>query len=104
MRTTRAVESDERTVAVRNAIYTRGYLFLTIALWIDLMVRVFARHEAPLDLMALVVGTLVVCTIYQGRQGALPDGWARSMLLIACIFGVLGAIFGFVLAMTGAMR
>jgi len=103
MRTTGAVESDERTVAVRNAIYTRGYFFLTIALYVDAMVRTFARHEAPLDLLVLVVGTGVVCTIYQARQGALPRGQARKALLIACVFGALGAIFGAVLAMAGAV-
>lgn len=103
MKTTHAVESDERTVAVTNAIYTRGYFFLTIAVYVDVMVRVFARHEAPLDLAALVVGTAVVCTVYQARQGALPKGRARKALLAACLFAVLGAILGAVLAVSGAI-
>ena len=101
MRTTRAVESDERTVAVSNAICRLGYFFLTIALYIDMMVRAFARHEAAWDLLALVIGSGVICTIYQARQGALPVGWARKALRIGLLYGVLGAIFGAVLALVG---
>ena len=102
MKTTRPVENDERTLAVSNAIYRAGYFFLIMALNVDMMVRAFARHETPLDLLALVIGTGVVCTIFQARQRVLPGGWVRKVLLPACLFGVLGAIFGVVLAMIAA--
>jgi hypothetical protein len=91
MKTTHAVESDERTVAVTNAICTRAYFFLTFALYIDMLVRVFAFHEAPWDLMALVVGTSVVCAICLIRRGAA----SRKGALCGAVFGV---IFGVILA------
>jgi len=100
MSTTRPVESDERTVAVRNAICTRAYFFLTFALYIDGIVRVFARHEAPWDLIALAIGTSVVCAIYMARRGVASRRGALFGAVLGVIFGV---VFAAVLAMIRAM-
>jgi hypothetical protein len=88
--TTHAVERDERTVAITNAVCTRAYFFLTFALYIDMIVRIFAFHEAVWDLMALVAGTSVVCAIFLMRRGAASK---RGALFGAIFGGIFGVVF-----------
>jgi len=90
------VERDERTVAVENASYRWAYNLLTYALLVDVMYRSLVRHEAPWDLMALVIVGGAVCSVYQARQKILAHGWVMKVVLVACMAGVIAAI----LAMT----
>ncbi len=91
-------ESDERTVAVENASYRLGYFLLYCGLLYDGLYRTIVRHEAPWDLLALVIVSGAVCTLYQAHQKALTHGRAKKMLLIALFWGVLGAIMGAIMA------
>jgi hypothetical protein len=86
------VERDERTLAVENASYRWAYLLLTYALLVDVMFRSLVRHEASWDLLALVVGGGIVCTVYQARQRILGHGWVLKAVLVACLAGVIAAV------------
>jgi hypothetical protein len=99
MSTSQAVERDERTVAVENAGYRWGYLVLIYALLVDVMYRGLFRHEAAWDLMALVIGGGIFCSVYQARQKTLAHGWVMKALVGAVIAAVIAA-FAAVLAMT----
>lgn len=59
---------DERTEAVEYASYKWAYIFITFALFIDVIYRGAMRNEAAWDLMALAVAAAAVSTIYQARQ------------------------------------
>jgi hypothetical protein len=100
MSTNSAVERDERTVAVENASYRLGYFLLYCGLLCDGFYRAIVRHEAPFDLLALVIVSGAVCTLYQAHQKALTHSRVKKMLLIALIWAVLGAILGVVLSLT----
>jgi hypothetical protein len=83
---------DERTVAVENASYRLGYLFLSFALLLDVMFRSFARREAPWDLMALIVAGGVVCSVYQARRRILTHGWVAKVVFAACVAAAVAAV------------
>ena len=89
-----SAERDERTVAVENASYRWGFFLLWCGLLYDAFHRAIFRHEAPLDLLALVIVSAAVCTLYQARQKTLTKKWLR----IALFWGVLGAIMGAIMA------
>ena len=103
MSTQQSVVRDERTVAVENASYKWAYILLTYALFIDMMYRGMVRHEAAWDLMALVIVSGTVGTLYQARQKALAHGWLKAAVLIACLGAVIGAIVVVILVKTHAM-
>ncbi len=93
------VQMDERTAAVVNASYGWGFPFLLFALLIDVMCRGLLRHEAAWDLMALVILSSGLSTIYQARQKILGY-WGWKLSLITCIGGVIGFVIAFILALT----
>lgn len=86
------VERDERTVAVENASYRWAYLVLTYALLVDVMYRGLFRNDAAWDLMALVIGGGIFCSVYQARQKILAHGWVMKAVLGACVAGVIAAV------------
>ena len=102
MSTEQRVERDERTVAVENYSYRSAYFFVLIALYADANYRVWVRHEAPWDLLALAIVPGIACTIYQARQKVLGQSWVRMAVIIECVFGLLGGLFGAILSVTGA--
>jgi hypothetical protein len=93
------VERDERTVAVENASYRWAYLVLTYALLVDVMYRSLFRNDAAWDLMALVIGGGIFCSVYQARQKILAHGWVMKAILGACVAGIIAAVIAAVLAM-----
>lgn len=98
MSTRQSVEQDERTVAVMGASFLRVYLFFILALPIDMLYHVMVRHEAAWDLLVLYFGGIAIDTVYQARHKTLGKTWFKT----AVLFGVLGAVFGVVLAMIQA--
>ena len=100
MSAARPVEHDERTQALAQKACAAAYFFLMMALYVDVAVRAFARHEAAWDLLALNLGTSAVCAIYLLRQGA----GSRKGALYGAIFGAVGGIiFAVVLSVIKAM-
>ncbi len=79
---------DERTEAVEYASYKWAYIFITFALFIDVIYRGAMRNEAAWDLMALAVAAAAVSTIYQARQKTL-SGWIA--VLLVCGAGLVAA-------------
>lgn len=92
MNTPQTAERDERTLAVENASYRWGYLFLIYAMLVDVVYRAGIRHEAAWDLMLLVVVGGGVCTMYQARQKVLAHGWAMKAVLLACLASVVAFV------------
>jgi hypothetical protein len=77
----RLVEKDERTTFVENASYSYGYKFITFALLFDVMYRSFKFNEAPWDLLAIVIISGFVMTIYQYKQKILGRSWIKIAAL-----------------------
>lgn len=100
MSTDQIVQRDERTVAVVDASYRWGYPFILFALLIDVMYRGAVRHEAAWDLLALVIVSSGICTVYQARQKILGQVFGRKAVLIACLGGVIGIVIATILTMT----
>ena len=98
MSTPQAVERDERTVAVEHASYRWAYIVLTYALLVDVMYRGLFRNEAAWDLMALVIGGGIFCSVYQARQKILARGWAMKAVVGACVAGIIAAVVAAVLS------
>ena len=92
MNTDQSVHRDERTVAVENASYKWPYIFLTFALLIDTMYRGLVRNEAAWDLLALVIVSSGICTVYQARQKMLGQGWVWKAAIVGCLAGVIAAL------------
>jgi len=94
-------------VAVENVSYRLAFFLLYTAVLYDGAYRSIVRQEAPWDLLALAFGSLAVAKVYQAREKVLVRGWAKKVLLIACVGGVIGGIVGAIvaaiLAMTRAM-
>ena len=97
MSTHQSVERDERTLAVEDASHGWAYLLLMYALLIDVAYRAFFRNEAAWDLMALVIGGGVLCTVYQARQKILARRWLVRSALVACVAAVISAGIAFVI-------
>ena len=95
MSTQQVVERDERTLAVENSGYRWAYGLLTFALLIDVMYRSVARQEGAWDLMALVIGGGVFCSIHQARQKVLARGWVIKVVLVCCVVAVGAAVLAF---------
>lgn len=76
----RAVERDERTVAVENASYRWSYLTLSFGLLVLCAARSVVRHEAAWDLFGLLIIGGVVKTVYQANHRVLTPRWARLTL------------------------
>ncbi len=96
MSTTPLPERDERTVAVENASCGLAYLFLTIALLIDVIYRNIVYHEMAWDLMAFIIVGGAIRMVYKARKKvkALPNrrlvmgmliGWVVAGIIAAAI-------------------
>lgn len=97
------VVRDERTVAFENASYKWAWSFLAFSLLIDGVYRGIARHEAAWDLLALVIVSSAIGTVYQARRRILGPSWVWKGILIAGIAGILSAITVYILTITRAM-
>jgi hypothetical protein len=98
-----SVQRDERTVAVANASYKWAGVFVMFALLIDVMCRAWLFDEAAWDLMALVVVTGAIPTMYQARHKVLGRRFGRKAVLLALLGGAIGFVVATILAMTHAL-
>jgi hypothetical protein len=104
MGTDQNVKIDERTVAVVNASNTWALNFITFALLIDVAYRGAVRNEAAWDLMALVVVSGGISTVYLARHKVLGQVFGGKARLIGAVVAlVVGAVIAFIHAMTKAM-
>ncbi|HLC01953.1 MAG TPA: hypothetical protein VJK02_02865 [Anaerolineales bacterium] len=82
---------DERTLSVENASYRWGYLFLAFGILLIVAYRGLVKQEASWDLLALVIISGIVTSIYQGRYRVLSGRWAAVLLGVLIIAALLGA-------------
>jgi hypothetical protein len=88
----RAVERDERTIAIENASYRWSYLTLSFGLLALSAARSLVRHEATWDLFGLVIIGGVVKTVYQASHRVLTPRWARLTLTAMAAAAVLAIV------------
>jgi hypothetical protein len=85
------VVRDERTLAVENASYRWGYLFLAFGILLVVAYRGLVQQVSSWELLALVIVSGIVTSIYQGRYRVLSGRWAAVMLVVVAIAALLGA-------------
>jgi hypothetical protein len=86
------VEKDERTSFIENVSYSYGYKFIAYALLIDVAYRSYKFNEAPWDLLAIVISSGFIMTIYQYKQKILGKMWLKLTLLTVIIAAVAAAL------------
>ncbi len=86
---------DERTLVVENAGYRRAYFLLAFGLLVIVAVRSFVWRESNWDLLALVVLSGFVTTIYQGAHRILSWRWALVALAAAAAAAIIAAAIVF---------
>ena len=89
------VVRDERTLSVENASYRWGYLFLAYGVLLIAAYRGLVQRVASWELLALVIVSGLVTTLYQGRYRVLSGRWAAvalGALILAALLGV-GIVF-----------
>jgi hypothetical protein len=94
-----SVYRDERTLAVENASFRWGYLFLSYGLIAVVAYRGLARGEESWDLLALVVMGGMLGSAYQASQRVLSRRWilnaVASLLLALLAAGAAVALMHF---------
>ena len=90
-----SIDRDERTIAVENASYRLGYLFISFGLLALVAYRSFARNESNWDLLALVIAGGLVPNIYQGFNNVLTPRWARTQVVALVAAAIVAAVLLF---------
>ena len=98
-----SVKRDERTIAVENASFRAGFIFLLFALLVNVMYRGLFRNEAAWDLMALVVVSSGLSTVYQARQKIWGRDWGSKMVILGFVSAIVAAVIAVILTLTQAM-
>jgi hypothetical protein len=93
--TNRSDIRDERTIAVENASYRWGYLLLAFGLLAIVAFRGFVLQETNWDLLALVIVSGFVTTVYQGTQRILSRRWLLITLATAVLAAIIAAAIAF---------
>lgn len=86
------VNKDERTVYVENASYSLGYKFITFAILLDVAYRSFKLGEASWDLLAIVILSGFVLTIYQAKNKIINKFWVKSAAVVFAVSAIVGII------------
>lgn len=89
-----SVIRDERTVTVENSSYRWAYLLLSFGLLAIVAYRGFVWRESSWDLLALVVLSGFVTTLYQGAHKVLSRRW----VLVAITTGLVAAVIAVAIA------
>jgi hypothetical protein len=79
---------DERTEVVENASYRLAYTLISFGVLLSVVYRGFVLNQSSWDLLALVILSSGVATLYQGTHKILD----RRMLLPAIILMVSSAL------------
>ena len=90
--TNKMVEKDERTTFIENFSYTIGYKFIAYALLLDVIYRSIKFNEAPWDLLAIVIISGIVTTIYQYKQKILVKNWLKTIWFMSIITAIVAFV------------
>lgn len=66
--TNKMITKDERTTFIENISYKFGYNFIAYTLLIDVVYRALRFNEASWDLLAIVIISGLVMTVYQYKK------------------------------------
>ncbi len=88
---------DERTITVENASYRWGYLVVTYGLLILVAWRAFFFQQSNWDLLALVILSGFVTTVYQGAHHLFTRRWVIAFALTILVAAVVAALLVFVI-------
>lgn len=94
--TNKMVKKDEREVFIENVSYKFGYNFVTFALLLDVVYRGLRFNEAPWDLLAIIIISGVVMTVYQYKQKILGKSWIRNVALTFVITFIFAFLLTFI--------
>lgn len=94
--TSKIVEKDERTTFIENISYKFGYIFITFALLLDTAYRSFKFNEAPWDMLAIIIISGVIMSIYQYKQKILGKTWLKIFIFTIIIAFIIAIIMVFV--------
>jgi hypothetical protein len=86
------VVRDERTLSVENASFRWAYLFMTYGALAIVAYRALALKESSWDLLALVVGSGLLTSGYQGLHRVLERRWAVAVLVSFLAAAVVAAL------------
>jgi tryptophan-rich sensory protein len=84
-----AAQKDERTVAVENASYRWAYLLFSFGLLAIVAYRDFVWRQSSWELLALVVLSGLVTTLYQGFHRVLSRRWATVVTVTVLLAAAL---------------
>ncbi|RJE48896.1 MULTISPECIES: hypothetical protein [unclassified Dehalobacter] len=90
------VEKDERTTFIENISYKFGYVFITFALLLDVVYRSLKLNEAPWDLLALIIISGLVMSLYQYKQKILGKTWIKTFIYVFTISFIIAFIMAFI--------
>ena len=90
-----AVIRDERTVTVENSSYRWGYLLLSFGSLAIVAYRGLVWRESSWDLLALVVLSGFVTTLYQGVHRVLSRRWVLVAITTGLVAAVIAAAIAF---------
>jgi hypothetical protein len=92
-----AVSGNEPTTADENVRYKWGFMFVTFALFLDVMGRSVVRDEAAWDLLALAILPGLFCGV-PARQNTSSGYRVRMVVLVVCLAGIIGAVTAYIIA------
>jgi hypothetical protein len=95
--TNKMIIKDERTAFIGNISYKFGYNFITFALFLDVIYRALRFNEAPWDLLAIVIISGLVMTVYQYRQKILVRAWLKTVAITFMVTFIIAFAFAFFL-------
>jgi hypothetical protein len=95
-----SVDRDERTVAVENESYRWAYRFMSFGVLVLVMYRAFVVDEPSWDLLALVIISGFIPSVYQGYHRVLTPRWARTQVIAI----VAGAVVALLVALVKGWR
>jgi hypothetical protein len=86
---------DERTITVENSSYRWAYLLLSFGLLAVVAYRSFLWHQSSWDLLALVVFSGLVTTLYQWVHKVLTRRWVFTAITAGIVAAVIAAVIVF---------
>lgn len=94
--TNKMITKDERTTFIENISYKFGYNFIAFTLLLDVVYRGLRFNEAPWDLLAIVIISGLVMTVYQYRKKILGKTWLKTVAITFVVTFIIAFIIAFV--------
>ena len=83
---------DERSIAVENASYRWAYIALSFGLLLDVAYRGWVKNESSWDLLALIILSGLITTLYQAGKKIVTRRWILWAVVTALIAAVVSAV------------